>query len=552
MFGFFKKKKPGLEDPLSDLSTVSRWMENLPVGDIYTAQEQVVQSLIQFNHAKLPMSKSRLEVLMHLDEQARDMQYTLCQQYLRNPRMSKLIESRLWTCIHAFYWEVTRGYHAFLMDFVSNPGGSRIQAMVPLITARAIRGFADIFKWRYFRYEKVEERLWLRQHNLYRIAEFDGFQGNKFKVYANDRQVSSCEAEYLHALLLSPLGTGSLTPRQLEMVDCWLDNWSHLLTLETMFDPQRHHLYVDTAQGTGLRRIHGEHEPTHRYVATEKLLDHIDVVKRSIKTGTTPASLGLGEDFRLPEGYELLDHVVVEWSAVSNLDRRRTPRKTENSRWEVIRDLYNICLRIQADQELTSAPGIREGLTPEEILDIKLYGFVTERTKAGLHQRTLSSSRPDTFERWPLQDLSEHGAGALMRIDNSDWLKIGKLIALRRDPGDDWRLGVVRRITRFDQEWRKIGVQFLSHRPILAVLEPDAPSTLSYSVDDGGLLPSSQASLALLLTYGEASLLLLESAKYTHGKTYRLKSAGETQHIRLDSVRDRGDGWLIVTYTVFG
>jgi len=54
--------------------------------------------------------------------------------------------------------------------------------------------FADIFKWRYFRYDKVEEKLWLRQHNLYRIAEFDGFQGNTFKVYANDHQVLSCKA----------------------------------------------------------------------------------------------------------------------------------------------------------------------------------------------------------------------------------------------------------------------------------------------------------------------------------------------------------------------
>ena len=75
-----------------------------------------------------------------------------------------------------------------------------------------------------------------------------------------------------------------------------------------------------------------------------------------------------------------------------------------------------------------------------------------------------------------------------MRIDDSNWLKMGKLVALRRDPGDDWRLGVVRRITRIDQEWRQIGVKFLSHRPILAALKQDTPFTLSYSVGDGGLL----------------------------------------------------------------
>lgn len=552
MFGFFRRKK-GAEDPLSDLATVSRWMDNLPVGDIYSAQEKVVHSLIQFNHAKQPMSKDRLAVLMHLDEQARDMQYTLCLQYLRNPRMSKAIESRLWAAIHAFYWEVTRGYHAFLMDFVANPGGSRIQAMVPLITARALRGFGDIFKWRYFRYERVDAKLWLRQHNLYRIAEFDGFQGSKFKVYNTDAQVSSCEAEYLRTLLLSPLGNGSLTPRQLEMVDRWLEKWSHLTSLDTVFDPQRHNLFVDTALGTGLRRVQGEHEATYRYVATDKLLDHIEVIKSSLKTGTLPAALGLGEDFRLPEGYDLLDTVVSEWSAVDARDRRRSSRHPETHRWEVIRDLHNICLRLQADRELASAQGVREGLSPEEILDIKLYGFVTERTKASLSQRALNTSQLDAYERWPIHDLSEHGAGVMLRIDDSDWLKMGKLLAMRRDPGEDWRLGVVRRITRIDQEWRKIGVEFISQRPELATLEPDAPSTLSYSVDDSGLLPSAQTSLALLLSYGEATLLLLESAKYSHGKTYRLRAGGgESQHIRLDAVRDRGDGWLLVTYTVFG
>lgn len=551
MFGFFKRNKDK-EDPLSDLRTVSRWMGNLPAGDIYSAQEQVVQSLIQFNHAKLPMSKERLAVLMHLDEQARDMQYSLCSQYLRNPRMSKVIESRLWTAIHAFYWELTRGYHAFLMDFVSNPGGSRIQASVPLITARAIRGFADIFKWRYFRYEKIDERLWLRQHNLYRIAEFDGFQGNKFKLYANEAQPSSCEVEYLHALLLSPLGAGSLTPRQLEMVDHWLDNWSHLLGLDNLYDPARHHFSVDTARGQGLRRVGDENEPTCRFISTEKILEHLEVVKRSLKTGTTAVSLGLGEEFRLPDGYDLLEFVTGEWSTVSERDRRRAPRYSEQSRWEVIRDLANICLRIQADSELASGSSVREGLSPEEILDIKLYGFVTERTKSALHQRTLSSGRHDAFERWPLQDSSDVGVGVMMRNEDSDWVKMGKLLAMRPDPGADWRLGVVRRITRIDQDWRKIGVEFISDRPRLAHLDPQAMSSMSYSVDDAGLLPSGQSASVLLMPIGEAELILIESAKYAHGKTYRMQCDGKTEQIRLDTVRDKGDGWLLSTYSVVG
>ncbi|MCX7672301.1 MAG: hypothetical protein N2Z63_01695 [Thiobacillaceae bacterium] len=552
MFGLFKKKTGG-QDPLSDLSTVSRWVQNLPMGDIYSAQEQVVQNLIQFNHAKQPMSKERLAVLLHLDEQSRDLQHSLCLQYLRNPRMSRVIESRLWTAIHAYYWEVTRGYHAFLMDFVANPGGSRIQSLVPLITARAMRGFADIFKWRYFRYEKVDEKLWLRLHNLYRIAEFDGFDKQQFKVYAGDAHVSSCEAEYLRALLLSPLGSGRLLPRQLEMVDQWLGQWAHLVELAKAYDPQRHHFYVDVSQGTGLRRVQGETNSNHRYVALDRLLAHIDSIKASLKTGGTPAALGLGEDFRLPEGYDLLDLVRAEWSASSGRDRRRSARQAENSRWEVVRDLVNIHHKLREEQAIVAAPGRQTGLTPEELLDIKLYGFVTERTKAGLQQRATASVTAQVIERWPLQDRSEHGVCLLLRAEDNDWLKVGRLLALRPDPAEDWHLGLIRRIARVDESWRRVGVEYIGRKPRMAVLEQDAPSTLSYVVDDDSdLTPSSQTYPALLLDYGQANLLVLESARYGHGRTYRLKSDEAAYRIRLDSVRERGDGWLMVTYTVLG
>jgi hypothetical protein len=142
--------------------------------------------------------------------------------------------------------------------------------------------------------------------------------------------------------------------------------------------------------------------------------------------------------------------------------------------------------------------------------------------------------------------------GVLMRNEDSDWVKMGKLLAMRPDPGADWRLGVVRRITRVDQEWRKIGVEFISDRPRLAHIDPEAMASMSYSVDDAGLLPSGQSATVLLVPIGDAELILMESAKYAHGKTYRLQHDGDTAHIRLDTVRDKGDGWLLSTYSVVG
>ena len=551
MFGFFKRKKSGEEDPLSDLKTVSRWMQELPAGDIYTAQEQVVQSLIQFNHAGLAMSKERLQVLLHLDDQARDMQLSLCVQYLRNPRMSKVIESRLWTAIHAFYWEITRGYHAFLMDFVANPGGSKIQPAIPLITARALRGFADIFKWRNFRYEKVEDKLWMRLHNLYRISEFDGFQTNRFKLYPGDAKPSSCVEEYLQALLLSPLGSGSLTPKQIEMVDLWLDNWSDSVSLDTRYDPSRHFFFVDAAKGQGLRRMREDISPeaSFRFICTDKLVEQIEKARQALKAGTLPASLGLGEEFRLPDGYELLNYVTNEWSASNERDRRISPRQSMEGRCEVVRDLGSICARLRSEIEVATGTNPNHQLSSEEILDIKLYGFVTERTKSTLAQRQMGN-RDLSVEQWPLHDRSDTGMGIMLRGEDSEWVKVGKLLALRVDPSQPWIMGVVRRITRLKDDMRKIGVQTLDAAPSVCQLEVyESTPTLSYSVDDMNY-DSAPPSEALIFPHAnEGNLIILESARYAHGRQYRLRDARGVRLIRLDAVRDKGDGWLLTTFS---
>lgn len=549
MFGFFKRKK-GEEDPLSDLKTVSRWMQELPVGDIYTAQEQVVQSLIQFNHAGLPMSKDRLQVLMHLDNQARDMQYSLCVQYLRNPRMSKVIESRLWTAIHAFYWEVTRGYHAFVMDFIANPGGSKIQPAIPQIAARALRGFADIFKWRYFRYEKVEDKLWSRLHNLYRIAEFDGFQSTRMKLYASDPKPSSCMEEYVQALLLSPLGAGSLTPRQIEMIDHWLDNWSEMAQLESSYAAARHFFYIDTVKGHGLKRIrpNAEAEPTFRYIDTERLQEHIKQTERALKSGALPPSLGLGEEFRLPDGYDLLNHVANEWAATNEHERRTNNRAPAQGRCEVVRDLGAICKRIETELEISSGNSPGQHLSMEEILDIKLYGFVTERTKSAASQRALGNTDLST-EQWPLFDRSESGLGVMLKGEESEWVKVGKLLAIRLDPTHPWLIGVIRRISHMHDDMRKIGVQTLSSEPVPTLLEThEITAGLSYSVEDSHIDQQTNSHALIFPNMQDGNVIIMESARYAHGRQYKMRGQSGLRLIRLESVRDKGDGWLMTTY----
>jgi len=552
MFGFLKREKTNV-DPLSNLQTVSRWMQDMPAGDIYTALGTVIENLIRFNQMKQPVSKDRLQVLMHLDENARDIHATLCAQYLRNPRMSKEIETRMWSSINAFYWETTRGYHAFLMDYVNDPGGSKIQSHIPTITARGIRGLANLFKWKYIRYEKADERLWLRLHNLYRISEFEVFHEKPSTIYSSDAKPSTCANEYLQALLIAAIADGGgCNPRQIEIVDSWLDAWTAKTEISSIFDKERHYFFVDTAQGRGMSavpppEVHKALSTT-RYLNTGPLLEHLSTIENSIRSGVTPATVGLGEDFRLPDGYEMLERAAIRWSFTTGRERRRSERIPCDSNLAAVREMEAVhhMFALYGRREMQ---GGTQDMTPEEILDIKIYGFVTERTKAGLQQ----SSKPTTTvheETWQLFDQSRHGIGALAHETKP--MKNGTLVAVRKGKQDEWQAGVVRRIARQRGSANVIIGLELKACNVTAI-------TLSEEDEHAGIaivgieetLKNARTNIKALHLHdplSESKYILMPSSHYANGRRYKFTTHEIEQWVRLDSVVDKGDGWIEAAY----
>jgi hypothetical protein len=155
-----------------------------------------------------------------------------------------------------------------------------------------------------------------------------------------------------------------------------------------------------------------------------------------------------------------------------------------------------------------------------------------------------------SVEQWPMHDRSETGVGIMLKGEDSEWVKVGKLLALRLDPGDSWLIGVVRRITRMQDDVRKIGVQTLDIAPSLVQLDiHESNPTLSYSVDDTSYEINASSQALIFPQLEDGNLIILESARYAHGRQYKLRDAKGNRLIRLDTVRDKGDGWLMATYT---
>ena len=119
---------------------------------------------------------------------------------------------------------------------------SRQSRAVPLITLRAIRSFGQLLKWRAIRYLPAGKKLWLRLHNLYAAAETEGFHRQPQQAYAEEASDCSCETAYLHILMMSLANSGTLYPKQLDLIDRWLCGWHGMLGLDRDLDPSAPHL----------------------------------------------------------------------------------------------------------------------------------------------------------------------------------------------------------------------------------------------------------------------------------------------------------------------
>lgn len=534
------------DDPLTNIKAVTRWFESLPIGDAFKCQQSILEELKRFNENSSDLTKDRLSVLMLMDEKSRDLQDTLVRQYLRNPRMSRPVESQLWHAVYSLYWEIARGYHTFVLHFARGSGKSVHESHIPLITLRAIRIFGQLLKWRAVRYLPPGEKLWLRLHNLYRVAENESFQRTMLHAYA-DEPGCTCESAYLHILMLHLANSGTLYPKQLDLLDRWLCNWHNQLQLDPRPDVANHTFAVDLSADHGPRRIRKtDSDKPIRYWATANLLNRLGELQTALRDGKAPAQLGLTEDARTSESLELLDHLLHHWASLSTREQRRAKREAVKRLVDVAHGLNTIISQVKS----SAAPAVAAspygtGINYNEADDVRVYGFVTERTRERVSQMQMPvvNVSPDV-ERWVMQDESECGYGAIVESRDKDWLRVGALLGVKSHDAPTWKLGIVRRLSRLNDDTSSVGIETLAEMPSLVMLYDTATSS-GYTVNG---LDNSGASLpnAGLWLDGSSDSIIIDPVHFLPGKIFQVHGSPERKFISLAHPIERSEGWIRV------
>ena len=538
----------GDEDPLSSVKAATRWIQTLPIGDAFKCQQSILRELKRLNEKSTQFTKDRLSVLMLLDEKAQDLQDTLVRQYLRNPRMSRSVESQLWHAVYGLYWEVARGYYTFVQLFSTRSEKNAYEHQIPLITLRAIRAFGHLLKWRSIRYLPAGEKLWLRLHNLYRIAESEGFHRQSLLAYTDDERACSSESAYLHTLMLSLANSGTLYPKQLDLLDRWLKSWQAQLQLDTRPTPDTSSFVVDLSADHGPRRARKpDADKPMRFWDTSTVLLKLDVLVAALREGSTPEQLGLTEHARTPESIELIEHLKLSWSALSAREQRRAPRESMKRMFDVAHGLSAITNQIKVANAPAKVSPYGSGLNYYETDDVQVYGFITERTRERVSQMQAPVMRPSPeVESWVMQDESECGYGAIVESRDKDWLRVGALICLKPHEADLWQLGIVRRLSRLNDDSSSVGIETLAETPALAMLS-DTSSRSSYTVDgvDQGSASLPHPSLWLAST-AEPGSVIIDPVHFMPGKTFQVQGVPELKRIALGKPIDRSEGWIRV------
>ena len=433
MITWFGRTKP--EHPLADTEKVEELIARLPANDSAQALGEIAGWLELMNRADDLKVEYRFKNLDLLDAASRNHERALLLEYLATPRQKKTHEHRLWTGAYGFWRELGEGYHRCLRQYEKGAGGAAAKASLPIFIGRALRALRQQLRWALLRYETAETRVWSDLAILYQFAETKGFVDEAIAVYPGSSGSGTVKQELLKALMLSASATDSLPPVGQDIAARIVAHFSKLFVIAKEPDEGVTH-WIDLAAPKAPVRLvkNPPSSPTVRYIGAGSGLRELEQLRAHIAyTRGLPEGLDLNGRLDDELVLALLKHLEQDWAG-----------KTQARRFE----------RRKVATRVTVVPGLKEIIEALEFANNDSLDFT--------HQQAAES--------WIVEDMSEGGYGAVIPSVAGDWVEVGSVIGVEGETFRDWRVGVVRRVTRNEQQQQRVGVQLLTQTGTLIKL----------------------------------------------------------------------------------
>ena len=410
-------------DPQNAVEEAGNWLESLAAADGF----------------KLAL---RLERVMLLDEAAIVAARRFGRDYVTQPRPNRTQEFKLWEANQGYWKQLVSAYANCVARYrVPEKDADQIKPQLPLLYGRLINGLAAQLKWDQFRYGPIGADFWATLGGVYLSAVEAKLEKKPQVLYAGGVE-TTIEAEYLKALIFQASSMDNLTPLEIEVAERFIAYFLPFFLLVREVRPENVY-WVDAAKPLPPTRLAKlpEVTPTLRFFNGTRALEAVEKTIEQIRAeARVPPGINLGGVYGPETVLPVLEHLAMCWAPKPPM--RNHTRHRVKSRLAVVHGLGEVHQRLAG------------------------------RSGAG-----------DNAEAWLVDDVSLGGMGALVPIARNDWIRIGVLVAMQPEGGDNCLLGVVRRYSRSGLNQGMVGIETLSKMPRGVVADAGGLQTESILLD---------------------------------------------------------------------
>lgn len=512
MANWFGRGKP--EHPLADSVKVRELIAKLPANDSAKALGEIATWLELMNRADDLELEHRFKNLDLLDGASRDHERTVLQEYLATPRQKKSHEQKLWTAAYSFWRELSAGYQQCLRQCEKGSTGAS-KASLPIFVGRALRALRQQLRWALLRYEAAEPRVWADLARLYQFAETAGFVDEAIAVYPGSSGSGTVKQEFLKSLMLAASSTESLQPVGQDIATRLVAHCCKSFVIAKEPRAECTHWFDFASPKSPLRLVRDPPvSATVRYIGAGSALKDLEQIRAHIAyTRSLPEGLDLnGKQHDDEILLALLKHLEQDWAGKSQA--RRFERRKVATRITVVPGLTDI---------------------------IEALEFAINDSLDFTHQAVAES--------WIAEDMSKGGYGAVIPAVSGDWVEVGSLVGVEGESFRVWRVGLIRRVARNEQQQQRVGVQLLTQNATLVKLRwkaAGAPAKAAPAVAAPAVLISSAPKVQKEVD------VVVKKGLLDQQLVIEMEVADATHRLKVKDTIERGSGYEIVRFEVMG
>lgn len=446
--GLFAQKS---EHPLNDPREFRRIIAELPHDNAFKALDEIIAWLESLAATDVFPEDRLFEVLSRLEEAATPHLKRLSREYFQSARLSRAEEKRLWSINFGFWSQLANGYDRCLRAFDEKGKVSEaLRVALPQLSVRLIGALGAELKWEQFHYGPIPDSAWGRMGKAVLMAARESVASKAVSLGAQGGVTSPLQ-EYQRVMVFQSASLDSLRPLEIELAERLVGHFlsGFVFTANALHDSV---YWVDLNQSKPpqrLARMPEKAETTQRffkpgasYTAMQALLENLE------RGGDLPADINLGGQYSAKTIVPVLRHLVSYLAPV--------PPQRQHDRHRVVHRM--------------------------SVLNGLINAFVVFSGEFGGRPAGLQ------MESWVVENVSRGGFGSLLKNIPGEWLKVGALIAMQPEGGENWLLGIVRRYRRENTNEARVGIQTLSRNVISVELRPRTASSYAAAAGTPALL----------------------------------------------------------------